>query len=447
MFIRFLIIFALLLSSHFLNADRANHNDKIISLDPSLNSFSRDEALLASWQEMRDVSVTRPEKIGSEEIHLLRYAIKIGKHKNTHLPLYFWKESSKTFENGKESSKADFEQTLSLEQSLSQIPPQAIIYTIYDGEEEHKVVFLIQPTKGLNTVVYGDNEEPSKNTFEFKTSLDAPKIFYQEKVVQHILQAILKMKPPKEDIHFSDLKNVQTAEIVSTFEVKLGNKHNVTPKAHYGFNTYQRESLSIQGNPAIPTFLTHLRLEDKKVELDRIVVGDMEALKSYLKENMKKDKAIVRNEKDLLETIKEDLSAKKINKKHQFLKEDIDRAIIEASPEAISQAVDSIINYFDGNMAWDFMPENVRSKEDLYENLKDVITTAKKLHIPDIVLLNAAERMIDTVFNPHNYQSVKTPDHYLLMKKDISLGKYIEGLPSDLMYVLRPLIFYHILSH
>ncbi len=404
----FIFALSLIVSSSALIADK---NFQIVSIEPAFDSVSIAGEQLPEFKNLRHIQVQEPKKIGAEEFELMRYAVQIGTFRNaSSFPLYIWKGSHQTFSGTLDNDAERFQKEISKMLISSQL-------AIYDLNESSKVAVWVNANHHKVTFYLNDSVKPIS---EFSFNGNGHRQVLQERLVRQIVSSVLRTETKLRD--FSSLEKVDSASIVRSMEVAIQKgERKISPKVYYGFDTVRDETIRVQGNPSLMTFVTEIVSLDHKLSLDRVVSGDEKDLRSYLKENFTKDSSIVRTETDLIAQIKID------NEKLKFLKQDLDQVIIETTPSSIARAVQSIVSFFDGKISWDLMPENLKSQDDLYEALEDVIGTAKRLHIPDVVLLNGVGKLVDMMTSTSGFKSVKGPDHYIILKKEISLG----GVMSD----------------
>ena len=179
--------------------------------------------------------------------------------------------------------------------------------------------------------------------------------------------------------------------------------------------------------------------------LSNIAFGSitLQESKAFVVKELKKDgksNQSFRNEfkKRHLKALLED-QVKKDQKILQFLKQDLELAILTTDPASIARTAEGIAEYLGGRLAWNLMPSNLQDRKDFAYQLKDIIEQAKKLYIPDHILLNIVQSFLDpqSEYSPLSFkgyvQISKTPEDYVIMKKTINVGRLIEGPFSSLL--------------
>ncbi len=398
---------------------------KIIFLEPCEEALSISRDVL---EDLRRVAIQKPQKIGAEELELLKYDVTIGKYKNSYYPFYELRGQI-------EKNPSDIEKHFTHSQSVGSIFTQALIYDLKLEDNPHSKIVLLFIKKENKVVVQGFLNDLKNKAFESEYSLDFNKRDLHESLVRHVIR-LVGNKKTAQDTTFSNFKNAKHANIVRVFKIDLSHNEGM-PEAYYSFKTHEENILKVEGNPLIPSFITQVGSSNKVLVLDRIVFGSIESVQAYLKENLQRDYNIVKNEADLKTHLEHHF--KNDQKKLQFLKQDLENAIIIADHGSFVQAADSILEYFGDRLSWGLMPSNLQSKEDLIHQLKDVVETAKKLYIPDIILLSAVKSLINSnnphsPFSPNGYTHIsKTPEHYVIMKKNIDIGTLIGEPFSSLL--------------
>ncbi|HLD73975.1 MAG TPA: hypothetical protein VJB34_03640 [Bdellovibrionota bacterium] len=152
------------------------------------------------------------------------------------------------------------------------------------------------------------------------------------------------------------------------------------------------------------------------------------------KKRLYKNKSVVKNEEDLKALL--DDQVKKDRKILEFLKQDLENAVITNDTASVERATEGVVEYLGDRLAWNLMPYNVQSKEDITHQFKDMIEQAKKFYVPDFVLLGAVNVLLDSQspYSPLSFNGYvlipKTPQDYIIMKKIVSMNDLL-GVPVN----------------
>lgn len=437
----------------------ASEKVAIISLTPNSIETSVTDEIFKDFNDIHDVAVITPDKMESQERALVSYDVKIARLGNLYHPLYIWRGSPKTFKgewtekDGIALAKLHMDRDLSLES----FKPQALIYEVRQKDQNSKLVLFITPDKDQITVTsYFNNLNHPLFSFQKKKTENSQN--FHTELIRKLAQYAFKYTAEGNTLS-SNLKNVQKATLSRVFVVTVD---ETTPKieaqAFHGFHMVTTDKIALQGNPHIASFVTEMTYQkDSTLTLDRIIDGTPSALKAYVEKNMFQDTRIVRNEKDLLSLLTKQRGTDQndLNKKYQFLKQDMDMAITTCEDSAIARLVDSLLLYFGDTLAWEQMPRNIKNKEDLIVNIKDVLTQAKRLGIPDIVLLSITDTLLNpqnehSPFNPKNYQKENAPGHYVVLQKSVNLMEFLPLSIASTLSHLAPQLqieFYYSFTH
>src|SRR3989338_5222072 len=143
-----------------------------------------------------------------------------------------------------------------------------------------------------------------------------------------------------------------------------------------------------------------------------------------LKKRLYKNKSVVKNEEDLKVLLDDQV------------KKDLENAVITNDTASLERATEGVVEYLGDRLAWNLMPCNVQSKEDITHQLKDIIEQAKKFYVPDFVLLGAVNTLLnsESAYSPLSFNGYvlipKVPQDYILMKKVVNMSDLL-GMPMS----------------
>ncbi|HBQ21278.1 MAG TPA: hypothetical protein DD708_05010 [Deltaproteobacteria bacterium] len=355
----------------------------IISVQPNPGSFS---FLENNIDEFKKITIERPVSPSASMRELLCYQVYL--HPLTHRPWYVWAASNHTFKGNL---------------SLNTVPPvygwgdltsQAYLYELNENNKTSKaLISFIKNKKGMEVSVFSSGHDLDM-ALSFSTEVSLERI--QEKVFQEFFSKIFESKTIKVIDLFSPKVwgNVSRA-LVS--EVPYGD----STKAFFGF------PLSISGyefeiNPDVYPRILRIVSPKKKIELKSVLSGvqDMASLSKILETEKKEE-----NKQELV----------KLNpQKMKFLKEDVVLMLLTQDPKAADRVVDEIMDVLDQNLAWDYMPFNLNSKDKIKNKLLTLAQGASLFHLEPTEIVRLVDQVLDF---SSGFENVKAPRTIRIQRK------------------------------
>ena len=372
----------------------------VLSVEPDIDALSTSAIWRKDWKKFKEVSVIRDEAITSAHRKLLEYSVSLGFDGKQWRPLYRWIGDEARFQGTKfrPYSKSFVGEAAQYFQRLDTTTPEHELIIYEFGRENNNKGNLALKVNKREKFVYVDvfitQSGIYKNvlTLNFEWPLNRQK--FQKALVEKVFKPLFTQSAHSFLDTCLDLGEARSAV--------LRNIPGMDPL--YGFVMKKGETLAGIVNSSLVSHIVEMRIDQTALKLQRVIHGSDDELNQYLltkpSPNTLSDFNILQREPLVLNQ----------------LQGDFEKAIITGNPLDIALAVDVVVNFIEsfGTIAWEVMPEGMRSEEECMESLYELSKNIHSLNITPSVLEKTTYFMSSLLTS--DYSRLASSPHHVLKK-------------------------------
>ena len=358
----------------------------VLSVQPDINALSTSDTWQKDWKKYKELSVVRDEAVTSGHRKLLEYSVSLGFDGREWRSLYRWIGEEARFQGTRfrPYSKSFLSEAAHYFQRLDSTTPEHELLIYEFGTKKNKGNLALKLNNREN-LVYLDVSITKDGVYKNVLALNFEFPLNRQKFQKDLLGKVFKPLFAQSSHSFLDtcldLGEAQSAVLRSI--------PGIDPL--YGFVVKKGETLKGIVNPSLISHIMEMHIDQTSLKLQRVIHGSDDELSQHLLAkpsfNTLADFNILHGEPRVLNQ----------------LQGDFEKAMITGNSLDIALAVDAIVDFIEsfGNIAWEVMPEGMRSEEECMESLYEL---SKDIHS-----LNITQSVVEKI--PYFMTSLLTPDY------------------------------------